>query len=205
MTSIRTVIFAKAPKPGFAKTRLIPALGEEGAADLARGMLQATLASALAARIGAIELNVTPEWNSPDWEGIEIPPSVEIADQAVGDIGQKMACATREALLSSSHVILVGTDWAEVSADRLSEAAAALRETGTVLYPSADGGYVLLGLSRYSSSLFFDVPWSTNTVAERTIECFTTLGWPYHLGEMQHDIDAPGDLIWLPGGFARLA
>ena len=56
----RIIIFAKAPVPGFAKTRLIPALGEAGAAGLARQMLFDTLKEALAAGIGPVELCVWP-------------------------------------------------------------------------------------------------------------------------------------------------
>ena len=56
----RVVVFAKAPLPGRAKTRLIPALGAEGAARLARRMLGHALAQAMAARAGAVELCMSP-------------------------------------------------------------------------------------------------------------------------------------------------
>jgi hypothetical protein len=57
---LRIIIFAKAPQPGLAKTRLIPALGEQGAASLARVMLLNTLQAALQAEVGTVELCVTP-------------------------------------------------------------------------------------------------------------------------------------------------
>ena len=55
MSAVRIIIFAKAPQAGRAKTRLIPALGGEGAARLAQRMLQATLATAQAAALGPLQ------------------------------------------------------------------------------------------------------------------------------------------------------
>src|ERR1700719_312789 len=61
MSETRIIIFAKAPQPGLAKTRLIPALGAERAAELALRMLRVTLAEARQAALGPVELCVTPE------------------------------------------------------------------------------------------------------------------------------------------------
>jgi len=60
LTTTRIVIFAKAPVAGLAKTRLIPALGAETAARLARRMLLHTLHEASEAAVGQVELCVTP-------------------------------------------------------------------------------------------------------------------------------------------------
>ena len=54
-------ILAKAPLAGFAKTRLIPHLGAEGAASLQRWLLQRTVTTALSAGIGPVTL-----WCAPD-------------------------------------------------------------------------------------------------------------------------------------------
>ena len=56
----RIVIFAKAPRAGYAKTRLIPALGADGAARLARRMLTHMVNQALDAGVGPTELCMTP-------------------------------------------------------------------------------------------------------------------------------------------------
>ena len=55
------VVMAKAPVPGYAKTRLIPALGADGAAALALWLLDRTVAAALAARLGPVELCCAPD------------------------------------------------------------------------------------------------------------------------------------------------
>jgi glycosyltransferase A (GT-A) superfamily protein (DUF2064 family) len=71
MTAVATriVIFAKVPLPGIAKTRLIPVLGEAGAARLAQQMLSDTVGEALAAELGTPELCVTPHPDDPLWVG----------------------------------------------------------------------------------------------------------------------------------------
>jgi len=198
---IRTIIFAKAPLAGFAKTRLIPALGEEGAARLAQRMLQHTLDSAIAAAIGPVELCATPEIASPLWAGTEIPQAVEITEQGEGDLGERMARAAQRALAKDSAVLLIGTDCIEMSAQILREAAAALERKNAVIYPVADGGYVLLGLNRFHASLFSGITWSTETVASDTVERIHALGWALETGALLHDVDEPGDLKYLPAGW----
>jgi len=90
MKLIRIVIFAKAAQPGFAKTRLIPALGEKGAADLAQRMLTHTLSEALAAKIGPVELCVTPSSTDAIWQTLVIPDEVQYSDQGEGDLGERL-------------------------------------------------------------------------------------------------------------------
>ena len=67
MSATRIILFAKAPLPGRVKTRLIPTLGASGAAMLARRMLMQTLAAAVAARVGIVELCTSPGFLHADW------------------------------------------------------------------------------------------------------------------------------------------
>ena len=198
MTPTRILIFAKAPQPGVAKTRLIPVLGGEGAAALARRMLANTLHAALAARIGPVELCVSPSIDDESWRGIAVPTEVETSDQGSGDLGARMARASARALAKSPSVLLIGTDCVEMHADLLCEAALALRAQSTVIYATADGGYALLGLSKYSPLLFSEMAWSTKTVAKETILRIEKLGWSLHVGRLLHDVDEAADLVLLP-------
>ena len=88
----RIVIFAKAPVPGKVKTRLVPALGEVGAALLAERMLAATIDSALAAGLANTELCASPHPADPQWAG-HLPAGVRLADQGEGNLGQRLAAA----------------------------------------------------------------------------------------------------------------
>ncbi len=198
----RIIIFAKAPLPGFAKTRLIPALGATGAAELAQRMLLNTLHEAIAAKIGTVELCVTPAishpaWH-PAWRGVQFPAGIEISDQGEGDLGARLALAAERSLANAERVVLIGTDCAEMSGGLLREAAQALHKHDAVIHCTSDGGYALLGLQRFSPFLFSDMPWSTDAVANTTLARIGQLGWSVHVGQMLHDVDEPQDLKYLP-------
>lgn len=198
MKPVRIIIFAKAPQAGFAKTRLIPALGPEGAARLARRMLQHTLACAAEAAIGPIELRVTPEITSPAWSGEAISREITIANQGGGDLGERLARAAQPPLERGELVMLIGTDCAEMNAPLLHDAAAALKHRDAVLYPAADGGYVLLGLAKFHPHLFCDIAWSTESVARETVKRIRQSGWSLEIGAQLHDVDKPEDLARIP-------
>jgi rSAM/selenodomain-associated transferase 1 len=192
------VIFAKAPVSGLAKTRLIPALGAEQAARLARRMLLGTLAQAKAAGVGPVELCVTPGPSDPAWTTLPSVEEISWTAQPEGDLGARMADAAGRAIAGSEYVLLIGTDCPELDAVRLQHAAGLLEHSDAVLYPTFDGGYALLGLRRFDPRPFERMPWSTAGVAVRTIESFRKLGWSLTIGDRLHDIDEPHDLQWLP-------
>jgi len=198
LTPTRIVVFAKAPVAGFAKTRLIPAIGAEPAARLARRMLLHTLQEARAAAVGPVELCVTPSPSDPGWQGLPPIEGIGWTEQAAGDLGVRMADAARRAWTAGEHVLLIGTDCPQLDAVLLRRAAEHLHESDAVLYPTYDGGYALLGLRRFDPRPFEQIPWSTAEVADRTVERIRELGWSLAVGDTLHDVDEPEDLRWLP-------
>lgn len=201
MSLTRVVIIAKAPIPGFAKTRLIPALGAEGAAQLARRMLEHAVQIALAADIGPVEMCVTPEPNDPVWSALGLPAALNWSAQCPGDLGARMGRAVRQTVEQGERVLLTGTDCPMLTTLHLRAAAAALDQHDAALTPTADGGYVLLGLKRFHPSLFDDMPWSTDAVAAETLSRLAQIGWSVHTQEQLHDVDEAADLQWLPSAF----
>ena len=199
----RIIIFAKAPLPGFAKTRLIPALGAEKAAGLARRMLFNTLHEALAADIGPVELCVTPEFNQTAWQGIHLPSGIEISAQGEGDLGARLARASERALTDAGQILLIGTDCVDMSSVLLREAAQALHEHEATIHCTTDGGYALLGIRRFDPSLFGGMPWSTDAVACTTLARIRQLGWTVRVGQTLHDVDEPEDLECVPAKLRR--
>ena len=198
MMSVRTVIMAKAPVAGFVKTRLIPALGSEGATRLAQRMLQHTLATALASKLGTVELCAAPDKSDPAWHMQHIPADIAWSAQGEGDLGARMARATQRALDGSESVILIGTDCPSITTDILRAAAIALQDHDASLVPTFDGGYALLGLKRFDARLFDAMAWSTNTVASETLARMLQIGWQAKVLATLHDIDEPDDIRWLP-------
>ncbi|MDX5445313.1 MAG: TIGR04282 family arsenosugar biosynthesis glycosyltransferase [Zoogloeaceae bacterium] len=193
--SARVVVFAKAPVPGSAKTRLIPALGAEGAAALAREMLERTLTAALAAGLDSVELCVDPAPQDPAWAGVSLPAGLVLSAQGTGDLGQRMARAAQRALAATERVLLIGTDCVEMTPALLRGATRALDSADGFMHATADGGYALLGLRRFDRSLFEDIAWSSSAVADQTRARFAALGWKLGEGERLHDVDLPADLL----------
>lgn len=184
----RIVIFAKAPVAGKVKTRLIPALGAQRAADLAERMLGDTCREALAANIGPVELCLE---HHPGWKGA-IVDGLEISDQGVGDLGKRLWRAAERA---GPPLLFIGTDCPALNRHRLRASAEHLATHDCMIHPTEDGGYALLGLIKLDRSLFTDIAWSTPTVAQTTMEKIRALGWSLAVGETLHDIDEPADLV----------
>jgi rSAM/selenodomain-associated transferase 1 len=197
MKTLRIIIFAKAPQPGLAKTRLIPALGAQAAADLARKMLFHTLREAIAADVGSVELCVTPSIDDAAWEGIHLPAGLVITDQGGGNLGERMERAAQRSLERGEAVILIGTDCVEMSARLLDDASKALLNYDSIIHCTLDGGYALLGLNRFNPFLFGDISWGTDEVASVTLSRLGRLGWSVRVGPMLHDVDVPQDLKFL--------
>jgi rSAM/selenodomain-associated transferase 1 len=196
----RLVVFAKAPQPGLAKTRLIPALGADGAARLARRMLDHALAQALHAQVGAVELCMSPGPDDAAWQGVELPDSVQCTDQGEGDLGARMARAVHRVTAGplGQPVLLMGCDCPGLTAELIARAAAQLADHDAVLVPVADGGYVLLGLRADGPEIFRDMAWSTPVVAAETLRRLAAKCLSVWLGPTLHDIDEPADLPHLP-------
>jgi hypothetical protein len=196
---MRLVVFAKAPQAGSVKTRLIPALGAEGAAALARSLLAHTLGQALEADIGTVELCMSPTPGSTAWQDTSLPVGIACTEQGDGDLGARMARAVQRVTTELQQpVLLFGTDCPALSAAHLRVAAQALRTHDAALIPVADGGYVLIGLKAPCPALFADMPWSTPSVAGETLQRLRRLGLSTWVGPTLHDIDEPADLIHLP-------
>lgn len=189
-------IMAKAPIAGLAKTRLIPLLGAAGAADLQAWLLQRTVATALAAELGPVNLWCAPDTSHPAFVDCGRGGRLSLHCQPEGDLGQRMRVAA-QASATAAGVLLIGTDCPMLDAPRLRRAAAGLREHDAVLLPAEDGGYVLLGLRRVAAELFSDISWSTDRVLAQTRARLSALGWRWEEPETLWDIDHPAD-------FARL-
>jgi len=195
------IVFAKDPVPGHAKTRLISALGADGAARLALRMLRETLSSAVAAGTGPVELCCTPDQGGVVLREEAARHGVELNAQGEGALGERMYRALARQLALHPRAILIGTDCPSLRPEVLQHAANLLRSKQAVFAPACDGGYVLVGLSRPIPALFQDIPWSTPAVMERTRERIARLGIPVAELPMMHDVDEAQDLVHVPAGW----
>ena len=190
----RILVFARAPEPGRAKTRLIPALGAEGAARLQGALLDDALTRARAAGPIAIEL-----WGTgTDPDGIlrraAARHGASLHDQCDGDLGRRMHAALDRATTRGVPAIALGTDAPGLTSAAIARAGALLESADAVLAPALDGGYVLLGLQRCDSALFEDIEWGTERVLSVTRARLDALGWRRAELPPQWDLDRPEDL-----------
>jgi len=188
------IVFARAPVPGRVKTRLAPLLGEQGAARLYAQMVERTLSTALAARIGRVELYCSPGIDSPYFRKIEKRFGIRLRAQGRGNLGDRMYRALRR----HPGAVLIGSDCPALRAADLRAALRALRAgADAVLSPAEDGGYPLIGLRRVSRRLFDGVSWGSGRVLEQTRRRLARLGWRWMELRTLWDVDRPDDVVRL--------
>lgn len=199
--STAVIVFAKAPVPGLAKTRLAPALGKVGAAALAERMLRHALAQAVAAGVGPVELCAAPDALHRALQAAAAEQGVRLTEQGAGDLGLRMHRAFARSLTRQGRALLIGTDAPSLDAAVLRQAASALHDHDAVFVPALDGGYALVGQRRADPRWFSDMRWSHDRVMEDTRERLRAAG--AHWAELPPvaDIDEPADLVHLPAGW----
>ena len=187
-------VFARAPEPGRAKTRLIPRLGADAAAMLHSRLVRHAVETALASDIGPVELWCTPSASHPFFLGLAAEHRLKLRAQGEGDLGERMSTAFRFMLGSAARAVLIGTDCPARTDQDLTEARAAFaRGCDAVLGPVEDGGYHLIALRRHESRLFAGVSWGTERVQAQTRLRLSALGWRWHELPERWDIDRPDD------------
>ena len=193
------VIFARAPVAGECKTRLVPALGSDGAARLQERLIRRTVATAVAAMGPCVELCITPDAGHPLFVQLSRRHGIASQPQGEGDLGARMARAARRVLADGQAVILLGTDCPGYDESYIAGAVAALAAgADAVLGPAQDGGYVLLGLRRFDDALFTGIDWGSERVLAQTRSALARAGMEVVELPPLHDIDRPEDLARFP-------
>ena len=200
---VSIAILAKAPVAGFAKTRLIPAIGAHAAAVLQERLSEQTLATALAAETGPVTLWCAPDPSHIAFRDLVARNPVTLKRQSDGDLGTRMLAALAAA---NGPALVIGTDCPALTPLHLQRAAQALREGAEVtLTPAEDGGYVLIGARRPIAELFSGIAWSTATVLAETRARIAALGLTCVEQETLWDIDTEADYARFERAFPELA
>ena len=196
------LVFSKAPVPGQAKRRLIPALGASGAAQLQRRMTEKTVGTAAA--FGGVQLWCSPAPHHSLFRRLQRAYGVVLRHQRGSDLGERMSNAFGEALREARAALLVGSDCPFLEPEDLRIASERLAEgCEAVFIPSLDGGYVLVGLAKPAPDIFQDVPWGSSEVMDVTRRRLRAMGWAWSELPPKRDIDRPEDLSSLgPEWFA---
>ncbi len=188
---MRVIVLARAPVPGVAKTRLIPALGPDSAARLHARLVERTLATACAAGIGPVELCCAPDVTHPFFAACAARFGVALTAQGAGDLGERMD----RALAVDLPAVLVGSDCAVMTPDYLRAGSDALRDGCDLAFgPAEDGGYVLVAAGRMRPGLFEGIPWGGPAVMAAQRSRLRALGLRWSELPPLWDVDRPDDL-----------
>jgi uncharacterized protein len=189
---------AKASAPGRAKTRLVPPLTFDEAADLNTAFLQdvadnVLLAARHAAPHGGIAgYAAYGPPGSEDFFRRTLPAAIDLLGAWLPNFGDCLFHTIREILARGhSSAVVLNSDSPTLPTALLIETAAVLAQPGdrAVLGPSSDGGYYLLGLKTAHRRMFEDIAWSTERVAEQTLVRAREIGLEVHLLPVWYDVD----------------
>ncbi len=193
------IVFTRYPEPGKTKTRMIPALGAEGAANLQRQLTEHTLKQVK--KLQSIR-SVSSEFHFAGgnqqlmraWLG----ENLTYYPQQTGDLGERMHSAFAQAFAAGiNRVVTIGIDCPDIDEFLLTQAFELLKQKDLVLGSAEDGGYYLIGLSRLIPELFVGIDWGSDRVLRQTTNIANKLGLEFDYLTALNDIDRPEDLyIW---------
>jgi uncharacterized protein len=189
---VAIAVFAKAPVPGQVKTRLVPLLGAENAAELHATLVRRALATACAASLGPVSLWCMPDIGHPFFRTCAEAHGVALEAQKGGHLGERMARAL-ETMLARGPALLIGSDCPALTADDLHAAARSLATHDAVFQPAEDGGYVLVGLSRGVPGLFEGIRWGEERVMRETRARLRAAKATWREFPARWDVDRPHD------------
>lgn len=188
------VLFARLPEAGRVKTRLLPRYSPADAFRLHRSLLSDSLDLLHRA---AIRLGASP-WLYLSEAG-PLDPELSVHRRAAGvvvqegtDLGERLARAFRERLAGGARrVVIFGSDSPLLPPERFERAFSALDASDLVLGPAEDGGYYLIGASRFHPSLFRRMPWGEGTLFARTVRRARAGGLKVETLPTGYDVDTP--------------
>ncbi|MBZ9627177.1 TIGR04282 family arsenosugar biosynthesis glycosyltransferase [Psychroflexus sp. CAK57W] len=187
------IVFAKNPEPGKCKTRLAKSIGDEKALEVYKELIKHTAktignANTSRAVFYSEEIQTQDLWNDTLFQK-------EI--QSNGHLGQKMQAAFEWGFEQGySKICIVGSDLFELETSDIDKAFQELEQTDIVFGPANDGGYYLMGMTRFYKNAFLEKAWSTESVLEKTIEDLKGLKLAFL--KTKTDIDTLEDLAKHP-------
>lgn len=185
------VLFARYPVAGECKTRLIPALGPEGAAAVHRRLTERTVGVLRQAGCPVtVACTGADEAEFRAWLG----PDLAYVQQAEGDLTARLLPFAERA-----PVVLFGADTPDLAPAHVAAAVTALASHRVAIGPAEDGGYFLIAMREPLPELLTGMPWSTAEVLPETLRRLDRLGIAPALLETLADCDRPEDLARWPG------
>ncbi len=189
------ILFVRAPDEGRCKTRLIPLLGKYATTELYKKMVMHSLQRVCLLPDIDITVHVDSNPGHDFFRKLKQVFNISIHSQQGNDLGERMLHSMQASLQKYSECVLIGTDCPEIDQHYINAAFDALQHDELVFGPASDGGYVLIGASRISASLFEKIEWSTPSVLQQNLKNAHSCGYRYQLLNTLWDIDDARDYI----------
>lgn len=206
-SAVRLLLFAKAAVPGQVKTRLVPALGEQGACELHDKLVRHTIASLNETDAGSLRLYVDHPLHAAVVNWCGGAAGISVHEQCSGNLGARMRRAVEQTAREKDveNLLLLGSDCPFIDVAFLDEALQEIAAGASVVFgPAEDGGYVLLGLSRAAAedatvleALFSGIEWGSDKVLEQSLQALARCKVSVAMLPALADIDRPADLALL--------
>ena len=196
-------VIARAPRPGFAKTRLGRTIGHERAIILYRAFLR-DLAARFSGSPFALGWYVTPLDAWPEISSLT-GETGRVLLQVEGDLTRRQRELFREAASrGEERTVLIASDSPHLTVEVVEEAFRCLERQDIVFGPTYDGGYYLIGMRGYHDVLR-EIPMSVGTELDGIVARARLSGLSVGLLEATFDVDVVEDLRHLrPLALARL-
>ena len=192
-------VMTKAPQAGQVKTRLIPPLTPDEAAELNKSFLRDTTSTISSAAMTNSACGIavyTPVGTESVYDDI-LPPDFVLLPQRGENFGERLYFAAEDLFKCGfGSVCLIDSDSPTVGVGIFSRAIELLTSGGdqVVLGPSDDGGYYLIGFNKLRCELFERIDWSTNVVLNQTKRSAREIGLDVKLLPSGYDVDDASSL-----------
>ncbi|MCA9063108.1 MAG: TIGR04283 family arsenosugar biosynthesis glycosyltransferase [Planctomycetaceae bacterium] len=193
----RIIVMARCPEAGKAKTRLIPALGAAGAAELHSCLVLRTLVVVRRfAQQSGCDIDVHFAGGSSHKMQRLFGDDLQYSPQQGESLGERIHHAISLAFTDGfRRVVVIGTDCPQLEDSHLHNAFASLADFDVTIGPAFDGGYYLIGMRAPTPELFEDISWGTETVLAETSRNLQRAEKSVTLLTRLSDVDLPEDLI----------
>jgi len=193
-------IFAKFWEPGRVKTRLAKTIGHDAASSAYQCLLGYHIRrfSGFDSQSVIVYSPDTPPSlaSFEDFTHVQCEaPGWDLIPQSEGDLGVRMATFFQQRFdLGDQKIVVIGSDAPQLSESVIENAFSMLDDHEVVFGPSTDGGYYLVGLSRFAPEIFTGIDWSTESVLPQSTAQCEQSGYRCGLLEPLTDIDEGKDL-----------
>ena len=191
---VSLIVFVRYPQKGKVKTRLAATIGNGKATEIYKAAAENIIN----------EIKTVPNCNKYIFYSIKeekdlikkwLGKGFYYVHQEGNYLGERMQNAFGIVLgHGAEKAIILGTDIPEITSDTISNAITVLENSDTVIGPSNDGGYYLLGMKKFHSNLFENIEYSTSTVLNETIKKIKSAKLKNSTLNILHDIDIEDDL-----------